>query len=122
MKAHTANLLNASVLIIMSAWGYYSSETPSMTALIPAIIGGILLACNGGVKKENKVIAHVAVVVTLLGILGLIKPLMGVIERENTMGMVRVIAMMITGILAMIAFIKSFRDARIAREAAEKQA
>jgi len=120
MKPHNANLLNAAVLIIMSAWGYYSSETPSMTALIPAIIGGILLACNGGVKKENKVIAHVAVVVTLLGILGLIKPLMGVIERENTMGMIRVIAMMITGVLAMVAFIKSFRDARIAREAGNK--
>lgn len=120
MKAHTANLLNASVLIIMSAWGYYASETPSMTAVVPAIIGGILLLCNGGVKRENKVIAHIAVVVTLIGILGLIKPLMGVIERENTMGMVRVIAMMITGVLAMISFIKSFRDARIAREAAEK--
>lgn len=116
MKPHIANLLNAAVLIIMSAWGYYSSETPSMTALIPAIIGGILLACNGGVKRENKVIAHIAVVVTLLGLIGLIKPLMGVIERESTMGMLRVGAMMVTSILAMFAFIKSFRDARIARE------
>lgn len=117
MKAFQANLLNAIVLIAMSTWGYLASATPSITALIPAIIGIVLLLCSPGVKSENKVVAHVAVVVTLLGILGLIKPLMGVIDRGNTMGMVRVGAMILTGVLAMIAFIQSFIAARKAREA-----
>ena len=115
MKAPAANLLNALTLIIMSAWGYFSSETPSMTALIPAIFGLILLGCHSGVKSENKVIAHIAVVVTLLGVLGLFKPLMGVIDRENTMGIVRVVAMLVTGIIAMVAFVKSFIAAKKAR-------
>ncbi len=121
MKAHTANLLNASVLIIMSAWGYYASETPSMTALIPAIIGGILLLSNGGVKKENKVIAHIAVLATFIGLLGLGMAMKGVIGRgADPMAMFRVGAMIVTSIIAMVFFIKSFRDARIAREAGNK--
>lgn len=120
MNAASANLLNAAVLIIMSAWGYFSSETPSMTALIPGVIGVILLACQGGVKKENKVIAHVAVLATFIGLLGLGMAMKGVISRgADTMAIIRVGAMMITSIIAMVFFIKSFRDARIAREAAE---
>lgn len=120
MKAHTANLLNASVLIIMSAWGYFASETPSFTALIPAFIGVILLLCNIGVKQENKVVAHIAVVVTLIGLLGLGMAMKGVIGRgAEPMAMLRVGAMIVTSIIAMVFFIKSFRDARIAREAGE---
>lgn len=121
MKAHTANLLNASVLIIMSAWAYYTSDTPSMTTVIPAIIGGILLACTGGVKSENKVIAHIAVLATFIGLLGLCFAMKGVIGRgADSLSIFRVGAMILTSIIAMVFFIKSFRDARIAREAAEK--
>ena len=116
MKAHQASLLNALLLIALSAWGYLASENPSFTALIPAIIGVILLLCNPGVKKENKVIAHVAVVLTLLVLIGLIKPLLGVIERENTMGILRVVIMLLSTIVALIYFIKSFIDARKNRE------
>ncbi len=121
MKAHTANLLNALTLILMSAWGYLASETPSITAFIPAVFGVILLACNGGVKKENKVVAHIAVVATLVALLGLGMALKGVIGRgADPMAMFRVGAMIVTSIIAMVAFIKSFRDARIAREAGNK--
>lgn len=117
MKAHVVSLINAILLISLSTWGYLESETPSITALIPAIIGVILLLCNPGVRKENKLIAHVAVVLTLVVTLGLIKPLMGVIERENTIGIIRVIIMLISSLVAMGAFIKSFIDARNRREA-----
>ena len=90
-----------------------------MTALIPAIAGVILLLLNNGVKAENKVIAHIAVVLTLLLILALIMPFKGSIERGNTLGMIRTAAMIITGIIAMVAFIGSFKAARKAREAGE---
>lgn len=118
MKPHIANLLNAAVLIIMSAWGYYSSDTPSMTAMIPAIVGGILLLLNNGVRRENKVIAHIAVLLTLLILIALVKPLTGAMGRGDTMAMVRVGAMMLTSVLAMIAFVQSFIAARKAREQA----
>ena len=112
MKAHTASLINAILLIILSAWGYMDSESPSVTALIPAFVGAAILVCNPGVKKENKVIAHIAVLLTLIILIGLFRPLMGVIERGNTMGILRVGIMLINTVVAMIYFVKSFIDAR----------
>lgn len=116
MKAHSASLLNAILLIGLSAWGYFSSETPSMTALIPAIIGVILLACNSGVKNENKVIAHIAVVLTLIVLMGLIKPLTGALERDDSTAVARVVVMMISTVVALVFFIRSFIEARKKRE------
>ena len=112
MKAHTASLINAVVLIALSAWGYFSSDTPSVTALIPGFIGVLLLALNGGVKKENKVIAHIAVVLTLVALVGLIKPLMGDKAASDNMAMMRILLMMASTVFAIIFFIKSFIDAR----------
>ena len=116
MKPHIANLVNAIVLIAMGLWGYFGSDTPSPTALIPAIGGTLLGLMTSGVKAENKVIAHIAVVLTLLLVLALIMPLKGSIGRGDTQALLRIGAMIITGIIAMIAFIGSFRAARKARE------
>lgn len=116
MKAHTASLINALSLIILSAWGYFGSDTPSVTALIPGIIGVLLLAMNGGIKKENKVIAHIAVLLTLVVLGGLVKPLMGSLERADNMALIRVLIMMLTTVVAMISFVRSFIEARKNRE------
>ena len=64
MKTYQANLLNSIVLIVLGLWGYF--EVVSPTALIPVFFGIVLLLCNVGVKKENKVIAHIVVLLTLL--------------------------------------------------------
>jgi len=118
MKAHSANLLNAVVLIAMGAWGAYTTQLEaSWTPLIPVIGGLILLACQKGVASENKMIAHIAVLLTLLLIIGLVRPFMSAQADGDTMGMVRTGAMIVTGIIAMVAFIGSFRAARKAREA-----
>lgn len=117
MKAHTASLINAIILIAFSAWGYFSSDTPSITALIPAIIGVLLLICNPGVRKENKVIAHIAVVLTLLVLIGLIKPLTGAMGRGDSAAIFRVVTMILSTLLAMVYFVKSFIDARKNRQA-----
>lgn len=117
MKAHTASLINAILLVALSVWGYLSSETPSMTALIPTFIGVALLAMNRGIKNENKVIAHIAVLLTLLILFGLVKPMMGAVDRADNMAIARVAIMMISTVVAMIFFVKSFIDARKNREA-----
>lgn len=112
MKAHTASLINAILLIVLSGWGYLDSETPSITALIPAFVGVALLLCNKGVKNENKAIAHIAVLLTLIILFGLYKPLTGVLDRGNTMGVVRVVLMLVSTVVAMVYFVKSFIAAR----------
>ena len=116
MNASKANLLNAAVLIIMGAWGAYATQMASPTALIPVVGGLILLACQKGVTSENKMIAHIAVVVTLLLVLGIVRPFMRALGDDDTMGMLRTGLMLVTGLIAMVYFIKSFRDARKARE------
>lgn len=120
MKPHIASLINALLLVSLSLWGYLSSDSPSMTALIPTVIGVILLLCNPGIKSENKVIAHIAVLLTLLILLGLGKPLMGAIGRSDTMAIIRVSVMLLSTLFALVTFIQSFIQARKNREAAQQ--
>ncbi|MEM6857481.1 MAG: hypothetical protein AAF559_06385 [Pseudomonadota bacterium] len=115
-SAPIANLINAFVLCAMSVWGYLASDTPSLTALIPAGFGVALLICQPGVKAENKVIAHIAVLLTLLVFIALIMPLSGRLDGSDPAGLSRIVAMMATSLIALIAFIKSFIAARKARE------
>ena len=118
MKTHQANLLNSLTLILMPLWAYLTFEaTPDnpdspLTAFIPLVFGVVLLLCTGGVKKENKIIAHIAVLVTLVALLGLTMPLKSAISDSRTLSIIRVVAMFLTGTLAMISFIKSFIAAR----------
>ncbi|MEM1088138.1 MAG: hypothetical protein AAGH90_10435 [Pseudomonadota bacterium] len=116
MKAHTASLINALTLIGMSAWAYFASETPSFTALIPAGFGLALVLCLPGVKAENKIVAHIAVILTLVVLLALFMPLRSALGRGDTLAILRVGLMMTTTAVAFMFFIKSFIDARKARE------
>ncbi|MEM7024422.1 MAG: hypothetical protein AAF637_17850 [Pseudomonadota bacterium] len=112
MKAHTASLVSALVLIVISAWGYVASATPSLTALLPAAFGLALLACYPGVKRENKVISHIAVLLTLVVFVALFTPLIGAIGREDTLAILRLVIMHAAAAIALVFFVKSFIDAR----------
>jgi len=118
MKAHVASLINSVVLIGLGLWGYLGSETPSKTALIPVVFGALILFLYKGVKKENKIVAHIAVLLTLLILGGLVKPLTASIGREDRMAILRVSVMLVTTVVALAAFIKSFIDVRRARKLA----
>ena len=115
MKAHVVSLIHALALIGLGGYGYITSDTPSITALIPVAAGVLLLAMNNGVKKENKVIAHIAVLLTLLIVIGLVKPLTGAVSRGDTTATARVATMLVLGILAIVSFVRSFIAARKAR-------
>ncbi|MCY4161059.1 MAG: hypothetical protein OXE77_04250 [Flavobacteriaceae bacterium] len=112
MKPHIASLINAISLIVLSLWAYFASTSPSLTALIPTVVGVILLCCNRGLKKQNKVIAHVVVVLTFLIIIGLIRPLMGALNENKILGIFRVGLMILSSVVALITFINSFIKAR----------
>ncbi len=106
------NLINSIALISMSAWGYI--DTNSFTALIPAFFGVILLLLGTMLTNEKlvKLSAHLVVLFTLLILLALIiQVLPGVVERGGV-GLLRVIAMISTSLLAMIAFVRSFIENR----------
>jgi hypothetical protein len=112
MKPYLINLINASILIIVGLLGYFGSETPSVTALIPVFAGVILLLLIKGMKDGNKVIAHVVVTLTLFVFIALFKPLTGAIARNNTAAIIRVLIMILTNLTALIIYIKSFIDVR----------
>ena len=112
MKPNIVSLINSIVLISMGLWGYFESDSRPITALIPVIAGVILLLINSGVKKENKIASHVAVLLTLLIIIGLVKPFLGALDRENIAGIIRVSAMILTSFWAIITFVQSFISAR----------
>lgn len=118
MKPYIVNALNGVTLIALSLWAYSAAEDPSPTAFIPAGFGVVFLVLTSGVKNENKIVAHVVVLLTLLVIIALAMPLKGAIERGDTIAVVRVAIMEVTSILAMISFIRSFIEARKARNSA----
>ena len=110
MEASKANLINSITLITIGGWGYFSGS--SMTALIPVMFGVVLLLCNSGIKKENKLIAHLAVLATIICLLGLFMPLQGALDRGDTLGIIRVSIMTITCATAVVSFVQSFIKAR----------
>ena len=110
MKPHIANFINGIVLLIMGLWGYFTTQSP--TALIAPVFGIIFLGLNNWLKKENKVVAHIIVVLTLLLIIALFKPLSGALNDGDTLGLIRVGIMMLTSVFAFSTFIRSFINAR----------
>lgn len=110
MNATTANLINSISLIVIGLWGYF--EVLSPTALIPVSIGVFLILCYNGVKNQNKIISHVAVLLTLLILIALVCVRLPKSIDKGGVGLIRVIIMIITSSISMIFFIRSFIIAR----------
>ena len=68
--------------------------------------------CYNGVKNQNKIIAHVAVLLTLVILLALVGMRLPKSIETGGAGLYRVLAMCATSVLAMIYFVKSFIEAR----------
>ena len=94
----------------MGLWGYF--ESSSVTALIPVLFGFILIICSKGVKNQNKLIAHIAVLLTLIILLSLAGMRLPKSIESGGLGLFRVLCMIVTSTLAMIFFVRSFIDAR----------
>ena len=63
------------------------------------------------IKNQNKVIAHIAVLVTLLSFAN-VMPLRGALADGRSEAVLRIIIMLSSSVYAMIFFIKSFIEAR----------
>ncbi|MEM6328631.1 MAG: hypothetical protein AAF790_00125 [Planctomycetota bacterium] len=117
MTPANVSLLNALILIGVGLYGFVSSDY-AKTALIPVGFGVIIAALNPGLRKGNKKIAHRAAGATLLILLGLAMPLKGAIGREDGAAIARVSVMLLSTLLALAVFVKSFIDVRKAKRAA----
>tara|TARA_A100001011_G_C13926319_1_gene681320 strand:- start:92 stop:433 length:342 start_codon:yes stop_codon:yes gene_type:complete len=102
--------LNGLVVIVISLISYFFST--SITALIPSFFGLLLIILHFLYDKNNKLIAHIAVLLILLLLAGLYKPMTGAIDRSDPFAIIRVAAMMLTTLYVFICFIKSFIEAR----------
>ena len=117
MKTEQSNLLNSLTLITVGLWGYFDVSDYDLsvitsfehwTALIPVVFGFVLLLCHKGVKNNSKLVAHIAVVVTLIIFIALVGKRLPISIEQGGAGLFRVIAMSLTSFLAMITFVKSF--------------
>ena len=103
--------LNAFVLIVIGLLSYVVNNfTP--TALIPVIFGILLLILSFLYDKNNKLVAHIGVVLILLVFISLFKPLTSQIDKSDLFGIVRVFLMQLVSLFAIICFISSFIKAR----------
>ena len=114
MNSTNANIINSICLIVIGLWGYLEVSSP--TALISVGFGAALILCTPGVKKENKVIAHIAVLLTLVILIALLGMRLPKSIDQGGLGLVRVLLMIGTSILSMVCFIKSFIANRKARK------
>lgn len=116
MNAANMNMINALVLVVLGMWGVNETGLErSPTPVIPVVIGIILFVCTGFIRNHHKVVSHVAVVLTVLIIPGLAKPFISALNSGDSMAMFRTGTMIVTSIIALIFFIKSFREARLAK-------
>ena len=116
MKAHAANMINSIALIIIGLWDYLATQTLASTNMIPVAGGLLLLIFYDGVKREDKVTAHIAVIITLFVFLSLIKPFDEVLQDGEAGATIRYLVMLLTSLLAIVYFVKSFIDARKGRK------
>ena len=118
MTVEKMNLINALTLVILGLWGFIDVNTPSLetgiswTALIPVFFGVILLLCHKGIKNGSKVIAHIAVVLTLLILIALVVKRLPISIENGGIGLFRVAAMSVISLLAFVSFIRSFIENR----------
>ncbi len=120
MKAATANILNAIVLIAAGLYGYFGILTPegthAPTALIPAAFGLLFLILQKGVASSNKIVSHVVVVLTFLLLIICVSRFIKIPDWGPKKYLF--LACIVSNIIAMAAFISSFITARKARKAA----
>ena len=120
MNPFIATVALSVILAAMSAWGYFGSDTPSTTALIPMGWAVMLGLCSIGVKKENKIVAHIAVLLVLILTLALLgMPLRGAIGRGDPVAITRISVMLVALIGTLVVYIRSFIQARKNRDSAD---
>jgi uncharacterized membrane protein (UPF0136 family) len=119
MKAPQANLLNATVLVAAGIIGYFFTPTldgaKAPTALIPVAFGLLFFVLHKGVATSNKIVAHIVVVLTAVLLFICVSRFFKIEEWGQKKYIF--LACIVSNIIALIAFIGSFIEARKNRQA-----
>ena len=102
----------------MGIWGLininpeiFSGLIVNKSPFIPISLGVLIALCNNGVKKSNKLIAHIAVLLTIISFANLM-PLFKAISNGRTDAAIRVLLMVLSSLFAMIYFVRNFMENR----------
>lgn len=116
----TTTRLVGILLVVVGLGSYYLTGRTSVTALIPAFFGVVMivLALIARAEKARKHAMHAAVAVALIGLLGTVSRLGPALGVEGAFSRPATMAQLVTAVLlaAYVALgVKSFIDARRAR-------
>lgn len=115
MKPATVNFINGLILIIAGLYGYFgvtsSAGTASITALIPAGFGLLLIILSLFWSKAPKIVSHIAIVLTLLLFIMIINRFLK-IDGWNEPKYIFLVCML-SNAIALFVFIRSFVVARV---------
>lgn len=104
---HIVNLYFSLLLITLGLYGlfarYFEMGDWQITSLIPAFFGLILLTMTSGIKKENTIISHIAVVLTIV-MAGMVSYLFISKLGSDFNGSRKFFIFLITGLASYIAF------------------
>ena len=116
---YRVTILFGVLLVITGIVGFYQTGAKHMTALIPAFIGIPLFVCGIIAAKEamRMMAMHIAVLIGLLGAIGVIPNLMK--ESQPTAALVSKVVTLVLCVVFVGLCVRSFIQARKAREAAE---
>lgn len=105
------------VLVVVGLVGYLGTGFASATALIPSIIG-VLLLISGWIAQKNLMAGiHIALILALLGALGMFMPLQGLGdlfagEAERPAAVIAALVSLIVLVVYLILGVRSFLAAR----------
>lgn len=125
---HKTAIVFGLLLIGNGVYGYTGGEVASVTALIPAFFGAVILLCGigAGLKpgRTNMVLMHIAALVGLLGTLAAGGRLISTLSKEDANRFSQLNLGIMAGLCAGFLFLcfQSFRAAGRARRAAAADA
>ncbi|MEX0773758.1 MAG: hypothetical protein WEB89_02270 [Balneolales bacterium] len=108
------------LLVVIGVAGYIISEMVSITALIPAFFGVIYIILGRLASKENlkKHMMHAAAALSIILIIPTIGAIGDLVAGDSGAGVISRSLTAVAAIIFLILCVKSFIDARKARDAA----
>lgn len=117
-KVHIINLVYSVFLIIIGLLGftlrYFEVGDFQFTSLIPLFFGVILISMTNGIKNQNKIISHLAVLLTAILFLMCVIMFIKNINGDTFLNRKTIIFLLISvaSIIVIIAYISRFKAAR----------